>query len=160
MSNPRNSTMHRRLIHTAKAFRRNERGASAIEFAMVATFMSIVLLNIVDIAIFTFHKMEITGAVRAGAQYALVDTETVTDALVRGVVEDSSSLDSLVVTIDSNLCGCSDGASFACDSGTSCGSGTSGRVHGYTKIDASYTHTWIFYPGTTSITAQSTIRTQ
>ncbi|MBF0246678.1 MAG: pilus assembly protein [Alphaproteobacteria bacterium] len=140
-------------------FRTSESGASAIEFAMISTFLSIILLNIVDIAIYMFHKMEITGAVRAGAQYALVDSENATEALVQGVVEDAVDLVGVVVTVDANLCGCSDGATFACGTDT-CGGGTTGRTQTYTAISAVYTHTWIFYPGTIDITADATIRTQ
>lgn len=139
-------------------FRTCETGASAVEFAIIASFMSIVLLNIVDIAIFMFNKMEITGAVRAGAQYALVNTDTATAALIQGVVTDSTTLTPLTVTVDDDLCGCSDGTTFACGTGT-CAAGTTGRTHAYTAIDASYTHTWIFYPGTIDITASAQIRT-
>jgi len=147
-----------RLRKAGGAFRRNERGASAVEFAIIASFLSIVLLNIVDIAIFMFNKMEITGAVRAGAQYALVDTENATTALIQGVVEDATGLTPLTITVDDTLCGCSDGTTFACGSET-CTSGTTGRIHTYISIGASYTHTWIFYPGTIDITASAQIRT-
>lgn len=149
-----------RHLRLFKRFARNDRGASAIEFAMIAAFMSIILLNVVDIAIFVYRKMEITGAVRAGAQYALVDAENATSALITSVVQDSTTLSGVSVTVDMNLCGCSDGSSFACDSGTTCGAGTSGRTHQYTDISADFTHTWIFLPGTTTISSQATIRTQ
>jgi len=127
---------------------------------MSSAFLSIVLLNVVDIAIFMLHKMEITGAVRAGAQYALVDAANATAPLITAVVQDSTNLSGVNVVVDIDLCGCSDGTTFACSSGTSCGSGTTGRTSTYTKIDADYTHTWIFYPGTISITGNATIRTQ
>lgn len=149
------------LPSLVKRFRRNERGASAIEFAMISTFLSIVLLNVVDIAIFMLHKMEITGAVRAGAQYALVDSANATSILITAVVQDSTNLSGVNVTVDMDLCGCSDGTAFLCSSGTTCDSGTTtGRTHYYTDISADYTHTWIFYPGTISITGNATIRTQ
>jgi Flp pilus assembly protein TadG len=143
-------------------FHSNESGASAIEFAMISAFFAIILLNIVDIAMFMYDKMEITSAVRAGAQYALVDSANATAALIEGVVQDSSSLSGVTVTVNTNLCGCSDGTSFACDSGSTCDSGTTtGRTQTYTYISADYTHTWIFYPGTnTTISADATIRTQ
>lgn len=141
-------------------FKRNDRGASAIEFAMISAFLSIVLLNVVDIAIFMLHKMEITGAVRAGAQYALVDSANASASLITAVVQDSTNLSGVNVVVDMDLCGCSDGTTFACSSGTTCGAGTTGRTSGYTDISADYTHTWIFYPGTIDITGHATIRTQ
>lgn len=142
------------------AFKRNDSGASAVEFALISTVLAIIVLNIVDIGIFMFRKMEITGAVRAGAQYALVAKDAATDALIEGVVEDSTDLDGVIPVVDSTQCGCSTGGTlFTCTSG-SCGSGTTGRKHYYTQIDATYTHTWIFYAGTIDITASSTIRTE
>lgn len=141
-------------------FRQDERGASAIELAMISTVLSLILLNIVDISYFMFKKMELTSSVRAGAQYALVDTENATAALIEAVVQDSSPLTNVTVTVDDSQCGCSDGgALFTCGSDTCTGT-TTGRSQYYTQISAAYTHTWIFYPGTVSITADSTIRTQ
>ena len=154
---------HFSLTRMLRDFKRCDNGASAIEFAMVATIMTVFLLNVVDIASYYYNKMEITGAVRAGAQYALVNTSNATTTLITGVVEDSTSLDlvnSGSVTVDMDLCGCSDGSTFTCSSGTTCGGSTTGRIHYYTGINAAYTHTWIFYTGTTSITASAAIRTQ
>jgi Flp pilus assembly protein TadG len=148
-----------RLSPKTKRFCNDDRGASAIEFAMIGAFLSIVLLNIVDIGLFYYRKMEITSAVRAGAQYALVN-EDATDATVTTVVENATNLSGINVVVDTALCGCSDGTTFTCGSET-CDSGTTtGRIQYYTSIDADYTHTWIFYPGTISITAAITIRTQ
>lgn len=141
-------------------FRHSEGGASAIEFAMISSVLSIILLNVVDIAVYMQRKMEVIGAVRAGAQYALVDSQNATLALITSVVQDATTLSGVGVTVDLDLCGCSDGAMFACSSGTACGSGTTGRRHTYAEINANYTHTWFFYPGTILITSQATVRTQ
>lgn len=148
------------LCRKIRALKHCDCGSSAVEFAMISTFLSLLLLNVIDIGIFMFRKMEITGAVRAGAQYALVDKDNATGTLITGVVQDSTNLSGVTVTVDDTQCGCSDGGTlFTCTSG-SCGSGTTGRKHYYTQIDASYTHTWIFYAGTIDITASSTIRTE
>ena len=156
MARPKRHALARKI----RAFKRNDTGASAIEFALISTVLAIIMLNAIDIGIFMFRKMEITGAVRAGAQYALVAKEAATGALITGVVQDSTDLEDVTVTVDDTQCGCSSGGTlFTCTSG-SCGSGTTGRKHYYTQIDASYTHTWIFYAGTIDITASSTIRTE
>jgi len=156
MSGPKSHPLARKI----RAFTRNDTGASAIEFAMISTFLAILLLNVIDIGIFMFRKMEITGAVRAGAQYALVAKDAATGTLITGVVQDSTDLEDVTVTVDDTQCGCSSGGTlFTCTSG-SCGSGTTGRKHYYTQIDASYTHTWIFYAGDIEVTASSTIRTE
>jgi len=142
------------------AFFHSRSGVAAVEFALIGAFLSIILLNIADIGIFMFRKMEITGAVRAGSQYALVAQDSATSALITGVVQDSTNLTGVTVAVDDTQCGCSDGSAlFTCTSGT-CSGATTGRVQYYTQINASYTHTWIFYPGTIDITASSTIRTQ
>ena len=125
------------VANLIRKFRRSESGASAVEFALIATFLSIILLNIVDIAIFMFKKMEITGAVRAGAQYALVAKENATIALIEGVVQDATDITPLPVTVDDALCGCSDGSEFVCGAGT-CGAGTTGRmINSWGKLDMS-----------------------
>ncbi|MBL4691755.1 MAG: pilus assembly protein [Magnetovibrio sp.] len=139
---------------------RCERGTSAIEFAVIASFLMIVLLNIFDIGLYMFHKMEVTSSARAGAQYALVDMTNATPALITNVVENATNLTGLDVTVVNTMCGCSDGGTlFTCGTST-CGEGTTGRIHSYTQISADYTHVWLFYPGTTTITANNTIRTQ
>lgn len=151
---------HKFQMQRIRFFRRDNCGASAIEFAMIASVLSIILLNVVDIAVYMQRKMEIVGAVRAGAQYALVDSQNATLPLITSVVQDATTLSGVNVTVDLDLCGCSDGAMFSCSSGTACGSGTTGRRHAYAEINASYIHTWIFFPGTVEITSQATIRTQ
>lgn len=151
----------RRIVFLVKKFQRDERGASAIEFAVIASFLSIILLNAVDISNYMYRQMQVTGAVRAGAQYALVNPSNLTDATVDAVVTNAGTLAGLVVTSDlTDNCGCSDGTKFLCSSVTTCGAGTTGRVQRYATINASYTHTWIFYPGDTEITATATVRKQ
>ena len=149
-----------RLAQHFKAFQRNERGASAIEFAVISAFLSIILLNVVDIAQYMHRKMQVTGAVRTGAQYALVNTKNLTNALIVSVVTNASDLPGILVSTDLDNCGCSDGTKFLCSSNTVCAGTTTGRIQRYAGVTATYTHTWIFYPGTTDITSTATVRTQ
>ena len=108
-----------------------------------------------------YRQMQVTGAVRTGVQYALVNPSNLTDASVHAVVTNAGTLAGLAVTSDlTDNCGCSDGTKFLCSSVTTCSAGTTGRIQRYATINASYTHTWIFYPGDTEITATATIRTQ
>lgn len=138
-----------------KGFRRDTSGASAIEFAMIAGFLSIIFLNIVDIALYMVHKMELTSAVRAGAQFRLVN-DTATTANIITVVENATNLTGLTVTASEAMCGCADGTTFACGTDTC----AVGNVHYYLTINASYPHTWIFLPGSATISADISIRTQ
>jgi len=148
------------LANQFKRFSRCDRGASAVELAIIASFLVILLLNVFDIGLYMFHKMEVTSSARAGAQYALVDMTNATPALITSVVQNATNLTGLNVTVTDDSCGCSDGGNlFTCGTST-CGGGTTGRIQHYTQINADYTHTWIFYPGTISIIASNTIRTQ
>ena len=149
----------KRIRSIIQRFKASQSGASAIEFAMIASFLSIVLLNIVDIAIFMYNKMGITSAVRAGAQYVLVARSNATTALIQGVIQDATNLSPLSVTVDSNLCGCSDGTTFVCETKTCGTGGTSKHVYYYTSLGATYTHAWIFWPGTSNINVSTQIRT-
>lgn len=146
------------IASALKTFRTDERGASAVEFALISTVMSVIMLNVVDIAYFMYNKMEVTGAVRAGAQYAIVNTKTSTPALVGDAVQGATALSPLTIAVDDNLCGCSNGVTFVCGAVT-CAGGTTGRTHRYTAITSAYTHDWIFYPGTTTVSAAAQVRT-
>jgi len=53
-----------------KAWRANVSGLAAIEFAMIAGFLSIAVLNVTDIAEFYFDKLQVDNATQMGAQAA------------------------------------------------------------------------------------------
>src|SRR5215467_561564 len=48
----------------------DRRGVAAIEFSIFAGFLSIGMLNVVDVAIFAFQRMEVNNATEVGAQAA------------------------------------------------------------------------------------------
>jgi len=158
-------TYKHQLRHHIQAFGRDERGASAIEFAMLSSVLLLLLVLVTDYALIMYRKLELTSATRTGAQYALVNTTTASDALIQAAVTGATTLTGVTVTVDRDLCGCSDGTSFACSTvGASCPTATTtGRMHYYTSATASYTYNWLFpayNTGTKVITASSTIRTQ
>lgn len=51
---------------------RDDRGASAVELALIAPFLVLLLLGMVHFAWVEVHRMQMTNAVRAGLQYASV----------------------------------------------------------------------------------------
>ncbi len=79
----------RRLVLRLRSFRADQRGAAAVEFAMIAPVFFALLLSAVDVGryMWTLNTMQyaIDEAVRAGAVQELTDTQIearVTDALV------------------------------------------------------------------------------
>src|SRR5260221_2608894 len=51
-------------------FRREERGTAAIEFAVIAGFLSIAMLNLADVATYAYQQMQVANAAQMGAQAA------------------------------------------------------------------------------------------
>ncbi len=168
MPQPKRTQHDTALWRLIKRFQNNESGVSAIEFAMIGSFVLILFLSILDIAFYMYRKMEVSNAVRAGAQYALVNTDRTVanianvEAKIIAVVQGATPFTINTITVDMDVCGCSDGTLFACSAvGSTCTTPpTSGRRHEYTTISAAYSHTGIFYPGPYNITAQATIRRQ
>ena len=54
----------------SRLFRRDVRGLAAIEFAFIAGFLSLAILNVADISIFLFDRLEVNNATQMGAQAA------------------------------------------------------------------------------------------
>src|SRR3989338_7824363 len=60
-------------------------GAAAVEFGLIAPVLMIMIFGIVDYGLAMVNKMELRGAARAGAQYALGDSSD-TAAIIAAVV--------------------------------------------------------------------------
>jgi Flp pilus assembly protein TadG len=52
------------------ALRSDRRGVAAIEFAIFASLISLGMLNVVDIAVYVYQRMQVEYATQAGAQAA------------------------------------------------------------------------------------------
>ena len=60
--------MKRRFL--ARNFGKDSRGVAAVEFAFIAVAVGFVILNVADLAIFLFDKLELENATQMGAQAA------------------------------------------------------------------------------------------
>jgi Flp pilus assembly protein TadG len=60
--------MKRHLL--SKLFGNDSRGVAAVEFALIASAVGIVVLNVADIAIFLFDQLEVENATQMGVQAA------------------------------------------------------------------------------------------
>jgi Flp pilus assembly protein TadG len=59
-----------RIAKHIAALRSDRRGVAAIEFAIFASLISIGMLNVVDIAVYVYQRMQVEYATQAGAQAA------------------------------------------------------------------------------------------
>jgi Flp pilus assembly protein TadG len=66
----------RRLREKLKALRQDQRGTAAIEFAFFASFLSIATLNVAEVSVYIFQRMQVENATQMAAQAAwkLCDT--------------------------------------------------------------------------------------
>jgi len=60
----------RRICAMLAALGPDRRGVAAIEFAFFAGFLSLAILNVADISIYIFQRMEVENATQMGAQAA------------------------------------------------------------------------------------------
>lgn len=60
----------RSWLAVAKAIRSDESGTSAIEFSFFAGLLSLAMLNITDISVYLYKRMEVENATQMGAQAA------------------------------------------------------------------------------------------
>lgn len=59
-----------RIVKHIAALRSDRRGVAAIEFAIFASIISIGMLNVTDIAVYVYKRMQVEYATQAGAQAA------------------------------------------------------------------------------------------
>lgn len=60
--------MRGRPSRALRRFIRAERGAAAVEMALLAAVLSVPLINVVDLAFYTFRKVQVEMAAEAGVQ--------------------------------------------------------------------------------------------
>jgi Flp pilus assembly protein TadG len=108
--------MRKRLSHLLsrlRALRADERGAFAIEHALIVPFLLLLLSGAIDLGYALNQSSSLSGAARAGAQYAMrfpADTDGIKQVVQQAVSYDADSL-----TITSKLtCECQDGTAAAC----------------------------------------------
>ena len=59
-----------RIIKHVAALRADKRGVAAIEFAVFAGLISLGMLNVTDVAVYVYQRMQVEYATQAGAQAA------------------------------------------------------------------------------------------
>lgn len=144
-----------RLLH------RDRRGNAAIEFALLAAPLILMMVGTVDYGFGIYRQMEVQNAAQAGAEYALkygFNTTGITSAVTSATAYSISASPAPVQS-----CGCPSGTTIspaAC--GSSCASGATAGVYVTVAAQATYT-TIIPYPGipnSYTLAAASTVRIQ
>jgi Flp pilus assembly protein TadG len=139
----------------------NEKGTAAIEFGLVGTMLSLLLLGVVDFGMGYWEQIQVGNAARAGAEYAIFNGWN--QSGIATAVTNATSLSSIAATPASTQsfgCPSATGGITAAASGASCtGGGTAGS---YVTVNAKASYTTLFtYPGVTNpltLTARVTVR--
>lgn len=105
--------MNTHPIARTASFARAEGGNSAVEFALVAPLLAILLIGIADVGKIGFERTDMYSAARSGAQYFMAGGSDFDRA--RHVVESSwtAAPEDALITID-RFCQCQ-AVEFACD---------------------------------------------
>lgn len=145
----------RAMRATATAVMRRQRGAAAIEFAVL---IPVVVTALTGVAIYgraMYEKMELVSAARAGAQQAVLDrTDT---AAIKNAVVNSTNLGLTTADVTTTeTCLCSDGTAITC--GLTCAD--SDPNHYYMTVTANYTHTLMLLGTTMNLSGSVKIRTK
>ncbi len=146
----------------------DEKGTAAIEFGLVATFLSFLFLGLADFGMAYWEQMQVGNAASAGAEYAINAATAWTQAGVTTAVTGATSLGSIQATpAPTQTCGCpsaTTGITAATGTPPTCGSSCAGggTAGTYVTVNAQASYSFIFrYPGIASpltLTASTTVR--
>lgn len=150
------------LASRLAALVRSNKGASAVEFAIIAPMLIVILVPLIDLGLGFYQQMQVEDAAQAGAQYAMAHGWN-SDA-IQSAVTNATPLGAVSATpAPARSCGCPSGTSVsAADCGSTCDDGQSARTYVTVSAQATYT-TLIPYPtigNSIILTAQSSVRVQ
>ena len=137
-------------------------GSAAVEFAVIAPLIIVMLIFVIDLGIGFYRKMQVENAAQAGAQYAAVNGFSASS--VSNAVLAATSFSGISASpAPTQFCGCptSTGVTAASCSSACSGGSAPGT---YVTVSAQADYSTIFnYPGMPSsynFTAQATVRVQ
>jgi Flp pilus assembly protein TadG len=149
-----------RVRQTLARLRRDRAGTTAVELALVAPLLAIILVPLSDLGIGAYRQMQVTTAVQAGARYAVLHGFDSTG--IGNAVTGATSLAGINATpAPVQSCGCVSGTSItAATCGAACPDGSSAGT--YVTVNANASYALLFdYPGLgnpLTLSAQSTVR--
>lgn len=138
---------------------REDRGVSAIEFALVAPFLFTFVLGVVDLSFGFQAKMAVTQAAQAGTYYAMINGYNTSG--IRTAVSSSTGTSGITAPTTAQTCGCPSGTAVTTSScGSNCPNGQAAGT--YVTVNAQYQYSTILtYPGLPSpmtLTSTSMLR--
>lgn len=77
-----------------RVLRGRERGAAAVEFALVLPLLIVLLLGIIDFGLYYYNDLQLTHVARDAARYLSVNNIAGADAAISGATLVSTSIDS------------------------------------------------------------------
>jgi Flp pilus assembly protein TadG len=138
------------------------RGVVAIEFAIVALILVVMMICTVDLGMGFYRKMQVQNAAQAGAQYAAM--QGFTETSISGAVRAATSFAGISASpLPKQFCGCPANTgvtSIVCSS--TCSGGSAPGT--YVSVSAQGTYTTILsyplIPNSFTLSSQSTVRIQ
>jgi Flp pilus assembly protein TadG len=151
----------RQITKRSRGLRIDEKGTAAIEFGLVGTMLSVLLLGLIDFGMGYWEQIQVGNAARAGGQYAIFNGWS--SAGITTAVTSATSLSAIAATpAPTQSCGCPSASAgiTAATCGSSCtGGGTAGT---YVTVKAQAAYSTIFpFPGIANpltLTASMTVR--
>lgn len=135
-------------------------GAAAVEFALAATIIMIVLTPVLDLGMAFYQQLQVQDAAQAGAQYAAAKGWNST-GIQNAVTSASSNLTISASPAPSETCGCPNGTSIvAASCGSACTNGQSAGTYVTVNAQASYSPIlpYSFFGSSTTLSATSVVR--
>lgn len=141
---------------------RDQGGAIAVEFGIVAPMLAVIIVPLVDLGMGAYRQMQVEAAAQAGAEYAAVHGWDSTG--IQNVVTGATGLSGISASpAPSQSCGCASGTTLSnATCGSTCADGST--AGSYVTVNAQVQYTTLFtYPALGSpltLSAQTMVRIQ
>ncbi|HEV2562015.1 MAG TPA: TadE/TadG family type IV pilus assembly protein [Rhizomicrobium sp.] len=151
-----------RLARAISDFAAAKRGLAAIEFAVIAPVMAMMVMCAVDLGLAINRHMQVEDAAQAGAEYAALHGFDATS--ISSAVTSATSWTGISASpAPTQFCGCPGATSITpATCGSTCASGNNAAV--YVSVGASGTYSTIVHcpliPATFAFASKSTMRIQ
>jgi Flp pilus assembly protein TadG len=149
-----------RLLLRGRKIRRDERGVTAIEFAIIGPILIGMFISIVDLGLGLYNQVQLANAAQAGASYAM--QKGYNASAMTTVAQAATRLTGVTVTT-SQFCGCPSSSGVTVTACTNnCSDGLAAGTFAQVNATKDYS-TLLSYPGLPSsfhLSETATARTQ